>query len=337
MQLRYEQLRKHLESPLKPLYFVGGEEYLLIDEACDAIINAGIEFGYSERVRHDVNSSADWIDIFSESANFSLFSERKMVDIRLPNKGLDRAGSDAVRQYLEAPIDGNVILIRGGSIDWRQRNSAWYKAIEKAGVAVMTWPIRANELPKWIQSRARSLGLSLDQKASALLASRVEGNLLAGQQELEKLRLLFSDDVQIKESDILLNDTSHYDTFEVINTALAGNFQRVRKMASNLRREGVAVFMIIGALSAQLRRIYQQSVGRRQNFSRDQKVVVQAFLGRSSSADIEDLLRECGRLDQQSKGMLRGDPWDSLDRLLLRIAGINASDLDTEAPYLSLV
>ena len=136
---------------MKPLYFVGGEEYLLIAEACDVIVDAAFKYGYVERVRYDVTSSAGWTDIFSQSANFSLFSEKKIIDIRLASKGLDRAGSDAVRKYLGSPIDGNIVLIRGGSIDWRQRNSAWYKAIGEMGVAVMTWPIRVNgiERDRW--------------------------------------------------------------------------------------------------------------------------------------------------------------------------------------------
>lgn len=337
MQLRFEQLRKHLEGPMKPLYFVGGEEYLLIAEACDVIVDAAFKYGYVERVRYDVTSSAGWTDIFSQSANFSLFSEKKIIDIRLASKGLDRAGSDAVRKYLGSPIDGNIVLIRGGSIDWRQRNSAWYKAIGEMGVAVMTWPIRVNELPRWIRDRARSMGLSLNQRASEILASRVEGNLLAGQQELEKLRLVSVEGVEISEQDILLNDTSHYETFDLIDTALTGDFRRVRKMVLNLRREGAAVFMIIGALTAQLRRLYHHSLGRKQNVSRSRNMAIQTFLQRSSPAEIEDLLRECGRLDQQAKGMLRGDPWVSLDRLLLRVAGIHASSLESEASYLSLV
>ena len=337
MQLRLEQLGRHLEGTMRPLYFVGGEEYLLNNDACDAIVEAASKYGYVERVRHDVTSAAAWSDIFSQSANFSLFSEKKIIDIRLPGKGLDRSGSDAVRKYIEAPIDGNIVLIRGGSIDWRQRNSAWYKAIDEMGVAVMTWPVRANELPKWIRDRARLMGLTLSQRASEVLASRVEGNLLAGQQELEKLRLLLVEGDEISEKDILLSDTSHYETFDLIDTALAGNFRRVRKMVLNLRREGVAVFMIIGALTAQLRRLYHYSLGRKQNVSRNRNAAIQAFLQRSSSEEIEELMRECGRLDQQAKGMLRGDPWVSLDRILLRVAGIRSSSLDGEAPYLSLV
>lgn len=335
MQLKFEQLGKHIAGGLQPVYFVAGDEILLIEEACRDILEAAESAGFGERSRHDIGTGTDWDEIFDSASNMSLFAERKVIDIRLGNKGLDRAGSDAVRGYLEDPIPDTLVLLRAGSIEWRQRSSAWFKALEKQAVVLMVWPIRTRDLPRWLDKRCKAVGLNLNGDALAVLADRVEGNLLAAQQEIEKLRLLFPGaGVEVTEQDLTLNDASHFESFDLIDTAFRGEAARVRKMVQTLRQEGVAVFMVIGALTAQLRRAYGLSMGRNERISRNRLPAVNAAVSRLSTAGIDAILRECARLDQQAKGMLRGDAWDSFERILLAVAGATESTLETEAAYL---
>ncbi|MEC9286396.1 MAG: DNA polymerase III subunit delta [Pseudomonadota bacterium] len=335
MRLKPEQLDRHLNEPLEPVYFVGGDELLLIEDVCVAIVKAAGEQGFSERERFDIGSGTDWADVFSGASSMSLFSEKRMLDIRLSAKGVDRAGSDALRAYVENPIEGTLVLVRAGPIEWRQRTSAWFKALEKQAVLVLVPTISAQELPHWLDARAQSAGLKLSRDSIEAIVDRAEGNLLAVQQELEKLCLLDRpSDKEITVDDLSLGNTSHFETFELIDTGFLGDAPRARKMLRTLRQEGVPIYMVIGALAAQLRRAYHISIGRRERLAHNRKRAVDAVIARLGSRGIEMSLVECGRLDQQAKGMLRGEAWDSLERLILTVSGRSRSNLEREARYL---
>ena len=335
MQLKPEQLENHLAEPLESMYFVGGDELLLIEDVCRAIVQAASDQGFGERERFDVGSGTDWADVFSVASSMSLFSTKRMLDIRLSAKGVDRAGSDALRTYIENPVEGTLVLVRAGPIEWRQRTSAWFKALEKRAVLVLVPTISAQELPNWLDARARKAGLKLSRDSIATIVDRAEGNLLAVQQEIEKLCLVdHPSDKEITVDDLSLGNTSHFETFELIDTAFLGDAPRVRKMLRTLRQEGVPIYMVIGALAAQLRRSYHVSTGRRERLARHRKRAVDAMITRLGSRGIEISLVECGRLDQQAKGMLRGEAWDSLERLILTVSGRSRSNLEREARYL---
>lgn len=265
----------------------------------------------------------------------SLFSSKRVLDVRLPAKGVDRAGSDALRAYLENPVEETLVLVRAGPVEWRQRSSAWFKTLEKKAVVVLTSTVSIRELPRWVGARAEKAGLKLSRDAIETLVDRAEGNLVAVEQELEKLRLLdHSQGQEITVDDLSLGNASHFESFELIDTTFAGDAARARKMLRTLRQEGVAIYMVVGALAAQLRRAHRVSMGRRERLARNRKAAIDAVVRRLSSQGIETALAECGRLDQQAKGMLRGDAWDSLERLILTISGRPGSTLEQEARYL---
>ena len=335
MLLNPEQLRRHAEEPLQPLYFVGGDELLLVEDACQAIVQAASEQGYTEKERYDIGPGTDWTDVFSGASSMSLFSSKRVLDVRLPAKGVDRAGSDALRAYLENPVEETLVLVRAGPVEWRQRSSAWFKTLEKKAVVVLTSTVSIRELPRWVGARAEKAGLKLSRDAIETLVDRAEGNLVAVEQELEKLRLLdHSQGQEITVDDLSLGNASHFESFELIDTTFAGDAARARKMLRTLRQEGVAIYMVVGALAAQLRRAHRVSMGRRERLARNRKAAIDAVVRRLSSQGIETALAECGRLDQQAKGMLRGDAWDSLERLILTISGRPGSTLEQEARYL---
>ena len=335
MLLNPEQLRRHTEEPLQALYFIGGDELLLVEDACQVIVKAASEQGFTERERYDIGPGTDWTDVFSGASSMSLFSSKRMLDIRLPAKGVDRAGSDALRAYLENPIEEMLVLVRAGPVEWRQRSSAWFKTLEKKAVVVLTSTVSVKELPRWVGARADKGGLKLSRDAIEALVDRAEGNLIAVEQELQKLRLLnYPPGTEITIDELSLGNASHFESFELIDTAFSGDAPRARKMLRTLRQEGVAIYMVVGALAAQLRRAYQVSIGRRERLARNRKAAVDAVVRRHSSQGIETALVECGRLDQQAKGMLRGEAWDSLERLILSISGRPGSTLEQEARYL---
>ena len=162
MQVKPEALRARLEKGLSPIYLVSGDETLLVEEACDAILGAARRQGYSERRVVHVESGFNWGELIAEAASQSLFAERKVIDLRPPANKFDRKASDILREYAAAQHEDVLLLIRTGRLEGRQRSSAWFKALDKAGAIVLVWPVGVRELPQLVGgAAARCAGLQL--------------------------------------------------------------------------------------------------------------------------------------------------------------------------------
>ena len=336
MQLRADQLQRHLAvGELKDIYLVSGDEQLLVDEACDEIAAAARRLGYDERTIFEAVPKARWDDLFAAAGNLSLFVTKRVLDVRIAPRGLDRAGSEAIRGYIQTPLPDTLVLCRAAGLDWRQRTNAWYKAIDKAGAVIPVWPVSGRDLPRWLEGRCRRQGLELGRDALEALAERVEGNLLAAVQEIAKLKLLHGEGrLGVAEVENGVGDAAHFDTFELIDAAFAGRGGRVQRMLRILRQEGVAVFMVIAALVNQLQRAAELAAGANPRIARSRLATLNAAVRRLGPRGIDDLHKECALLDLQSKGMLRGDAWQSLERVLLGVAGVPQPKLSAEADLL---
>ena len=335
MQIRPRDLGRNLAGGLMPVYLVTGDETLLVEEACAAIVDAATARGFTERKVIDEGNSTDWDAILAETANQSLFAERRVLDLRIPPRGFDRKASDALRRYLASPFDDVLLLIRTGRLQARQRSAAWFKAIDAAGAVLLVWPLAARELPGWLGSRCRAANIELTRDAIALLADRVEGNLLAAAQEIEKLKLAgVQSPVDAETLRAAVNDASHFNTFELIDAAFDGKPARVRKMVRVLRQEGTPVFMVLGAVNSQLRNALRHATGVRVYVPRQRLHSLNGLRDRLGVAGLEHALSECALLDMQAKGALRGDAWQSLERILVALAGGRTRTLAKEAEYL---
>ena len=336
MQIRADQLRRHFAAgDLKGVYLVSGDEQLLVDEACDEIVACARDLGFDERTIFEAVARAPWDELFADAGNLSLFATKRLLDVRIPPRGLDRGGSEAIRGYLKAPLADTLVVCRAAGLDWRQRSNAWYKAIERSGAVIPVWPVSGRDLPRWLEERCRREGLELDRDALDALAERVEGNLLAAVQEIAKLKLLHGEGrVGAAEIEQSVGDAAHFDTFELIDAAFAGRAARVHRMLEPLRQEGVAVFMVIAALTSQLQRAAELAAGANPRIARRRLPVLNAAVKRLGPIGIDDLHKECALLDLQSKGMLRGDAWQSLERVLLSLAGVAQPKLSDEADLL---
>ncbi len=322
MQVRAAELAGRLESRLAPLYLVTGDEPLLVEEACDAIIEAARHQGFGERSVLHAEGGFNWNDVLQDAASMSLFAARRIVDVRVPGGKFDRDASEVLRRYAGQPPEDTLLLIRTPRLESRQRNAAWFKAVEKAGVVVPIWGVELRELPRWLADRLKRAGLTLEREALNLLAERVEGNLLAAVQEIEKLKLAgLESPVTAQALAGVLDDAARYDVFELVDATLGGDARRVSRMVRTLRQEGIALFAVLGALTSQLRRIGDGG-GR---MSPQRKRLVSVFLDRVGAASaVERVLAECALVDAQGKGQIPGDAWQSLEDLLLRLAGVRA-------------
>ena len=328
MQVKAENLSAALSEVIAPLYLISGDETLLVEEACDAVLRAAAAQGYTERSVHHVDTGFKWHELQHDAASLSLFAERKVLDVRVPAKKLDREASEVLREWAaqvaNQPQPETVLLLRTGRLEPGKRNSAWFKALDQAGVVTLIWPLAAGQLPSWLKQRGRNLGLAIDTDALQYLSDRVEGNLLAAAQELEKLALMnLAQPVSLQQMVAALEDAARFNSFDLLDAVMAEQPVRVTRILQALRDEGVALFAILGALTSQMRRL----PGTR-GLPPARQRLVQQFARRIRQP--ARVLAECAIIDQQGKGQLLGDPWISLHNLLLRLAGQRRMPLPSE-------
>ena len=336
MRLKPEQLSTHLEKPLAPVYLVSGEEPLQHMEACDAIRAAARRQGYDERRVLEVERGFNWDTLAREAAAMSLFAEKRLIELRF-GSGPGNDGGPVLIEYCSQPPEDCVLLISAGRIDKRSQQNKWFKAVDAAGVTISIWPIDMARLPGWITQRCRQRGLRIEAEAAELIAQRVEGNLLAAAQEIEKLRLLMVDNETIDTEAVLaaVADSARYDAFGLINSAYQGDLKRALRMLRGLRDEGIEAIAIYGALMWQLRRTCslaralgagesESSLFSRYRIFDKQQAPFRQIFKRHTPAELDRLLAAAGRIDGQLKGYAAGDPWQSLGWLLSRLAGYDS-------------
>jgi len=332
LQVKAEALPGSLKRGLAPIYLISGDETLLVEEACDAVIAAATQQGFSERSVLHADANFRWHDVTQDAASMSLFATQRIIDLRVPGGKFDREASEVLRAYANNPSADNLLLIRTSRLDPKQRSAAWFRALDKAGVVVLVWPISAAQLPRWLESRLQTGGVRLERDALIYFSERVEGNLLAAIQEIGKLKLAgLPQPIDVETLVGVLEDSAHYDTFELLDAVYAGDAGRVARMVQGLRAEGIAPFAILGALTSQLRRFASGGPGR---MPQHRQRIVEQFLARLGSGGPDRVLAQCAIVDQQGKGQLLGDAWCSLEGLLVRLAGSRLPSLESQLPYL---
>jgi DNA polymerase III subunit delta len=340
MRLRSDQLESHFQrSGIAPIYFVSGDEPLQKLECIDHIRMTGRTQGYDERLVFNVDKSFDWSSINQATGNLSLFSNRRIIELRMASPKPGKEGGRVLLEYAEQASEDNLLIISSDKMDKATQNNKWLKAIEKAGVIIQVWPINPAQLPGWIQTRVQAKGKKLTLDAARLIAQRVEGNLLAARQEIDKLILLIDkDSIDIEDVIHAVADSSRFDVFDMIESAFLGNADRTLHMLQGLRNEGTEPLALFGALMWEFRRLcsisHQSESG--MNLERlfksyriwDQKKrPMNAVLKRHSSRTFDQLLKYCATIDKTLKSNRKEQAWDQFNTLLLAIAGINTTKL----------
>jgi DNA polymerase-3 subunit delta len=339
MSLSLSQLRQHLAGDtLKPVYFLAGEEPLLLIEASDALRARARELGYLEREILDAESGFDWDDLARAASGMSLFASRKLIDLRVPTGKPNKDGAAAITEYCERPPPDTVLLVT--ATQWsKQHHAAWVDSIEAIGVFVPIAPLRPDDLPAWIGQRMASRGVKAARDAIDVLAERSEGNLLAAAQEIDKLALLAGDrllDAATLED--LVADSARYDAFKLTDAALGGDAVRALRVASGLRAEGEQVPALMGLLLYQLQLLVRLAAApnpaqafRSERIYPAREAIYRKALQRGGLAHWERCLAQAARIDRISKGRGAGDAWVELERLLAAMALPRSSHLLAEA------
>jgi len=336
MRLYPEKLAGHLQQQLLRVYLVSGDEPLLVQECCDQIRLKAREQGCSEREVIDGGVSGfNWQDILHSASSMSLFADRKLIELRLPSGKPGAEGSRALCEYLDINSGEDVLLIVSGKIDKQSTNSKWYKALDKAGVTIQVWPVDAKSLPRWLQQKVRNAGMSIDNDALQLLCDRVEGNLLAAVQELEKLKLLVVDSrITTKTVTDAVSSNARYNVFDLTDNALKGDASASLRMLHGLRGEGSEPPVVLWALAREIRTLYeaqldcdkgqnaQQALSARRVWQ-NRMPFMQAALARHDTNSLSLLLEQAAQVDGSIKGFADGKPWDNLERLVTRLCRVS--------------
>jgi DNA polymerase-3 subunit delta len=334
MRLRVDQLARHLEGTLAPVYVLGGDEPLQVQEARDAVRAAAVKAGFDERVVLNAETGFDWSTLRQYADSLSLFGERRVIDVRLASGKPGEAGARALREYAAAPPQDNLLVVSLDKFDRGCVSSLWYKALEGAGVAVRTWPVTIRELGAWIRRRGAARGLRLSAGAAEALGERVEGNLLACAQEIDKLHMLHGE-AELDVEDVLRSvaDSARFDVFDLVDAALAGDSVRSVRILWGLREEGVAPPLVAWALTREIRSVCRMAsevaggaspdqVMRRHRVWDKRRGLVSAALRRQPAPVWLEILARAARTDRVTKGGAPGRPWDALEGLALAMGGV---------------
>jgi DNA polymerase-3 subunit delta len=333
MKIPYQQLATTLTKQLAPVYLLSGDEPYQRDEAVRLIREAARKQGYTERELYHVERGFDWQQLIEAGNTLSLFAERKLIELRLPSAKPGTEGAKILQTYLEDPPQDTILLIVAGKLEAAQLKSKWVKAIETAGTLVQIWPVEPARLPEWIRQALARRELSASPEALTLLAERVEGNLLAADQELEKLRLLYGPGaLDVEQVRAAVSESARFDVFVLVDAALAGAADRVSRILFGLKAEGVEPILVLWALAREIRTLAQMAEAMEAGTNLDtvlyqqrvwekRKPLVRKALQRISGSEARLWVMRCSSLDRLVKGFGAGRIWDELLELALSMAG----------------
>lgn len=332
MKIRANQLSSHLKKSLAPCYLVTGDEHLLVSEAVDEIRDAARKRGFGSRELHVATTGFDWDQLSASTGNLSLFADLRIVELRLPTGKPGRAGGEAIVSLVEQSGPELLFIVVAPKLDRSAAASRWVKALEQKGVGLQIWPVEARELPGWIAARMRTLGLQPDRDAVAMIADRVEGNLLAARQEIEKLGLLLGNGkVTAEDVAAAVADSSRFDVFKLTDAALAGDARRAVRILGGLRAEGVEPVIVMWALTRELRQLatLHDAVGqgvdlgsamKRARVWDNRQALLRGCISRHQPGDFHRMLKASGRADAAAKGQRAGDPWQMAADIVVGMA-----------------
>ena len=332
MRIKPEQLGVTLKKSLAPVYFISGDEPLQLGEIADAIRKAAKKAGFENREILSAETGFEWNQLAFTADSYSLFADKKIIDLRLPSgtPGID--GSKALIAYCERLPEDTLLLVTAGKIAGGALKTKWLEALDKKGVVIQVWPLEGSDLIRWLQQRAELRGLHIETEGLRILASRNEGNLLAAAQEIEKLYVLYGavnlSSQQISEA---VADSSRYDVFKLMDSVLGGSVGRILKVLSGLRSEGVATPIVLWALTREARALIKMKLALSQGQNREvvfknnqiwdkRKQRVSNALSRLSDSDLNNILVLSAKADRQIKGQESGDAWETLLALCLLFA-----------------
>jgi DNA polymerase-3 subunit delta len=353
MQISAGQLGNHMQRGMKSLYTLHGDEPLLQQEALDAIRAVARAQGYTERIAHTVaGAHFDWSEVLASGGSLSLFADKQMVEIRIPSGKPGKDGSLALQQLAQNAQDNESLLtiVMLPRLDKMTKSSAWFAALDSFGVTLQVEPVERSALPTWIAQRLGAQGQRVEagedgQRTLQFFADRVEGNLLAAHQEIQKLGLLFPAEssggvLTFAQVESAVLNVARYDVFKLSEAVLAGQSVRVQRMLDGLQAEGEAEVLVHYTLAEDIRALKRVKDAMREGRPlplalRENRVwgvkerLFERVLPKLSDATLAELLQSAHVVDGIVKGLKQPDwpasGWQALHRLALQLCGLCAA------------
>ena len=336
MKIPANNLSQNLKNSLLRCYLVTGDEPLLVQEALDLIRQKARSEGFGSRDLHVAATGFDWGEFLASAGNLSLFAEKRIIELQLPTGKPGRQGSAAIVEMIGQTDDDLIFIVYAPKLDRNTAASKWAKALQESGGLVQVWPVSPRDLPGWISGRMRSAGLQADREAVSLIADRVEGNLLAAQQEIEKLRLICGEGaVSAGDVDGAVADSSRYDVYKLVDAAIAGDAKRAIRILTGVRTEGTEAVIVMWAITKELRMLatladsVQKGVDlgsalQKARVWNNRQNIVRACVSRHAASDFFALLKVARRADAAAKGQSGEDAWQLATEIILGLAIVKA-------------
>ncbi len=338
MEISSGQLNAQLRPPNRALYWVSGDDPLLMLEAGDAIRSFLRKQGFEQRDLFHVDKNFDWNNFFQLTSSLSLFAEKRVIELRFASAKPDEEGKKALQHFIDNPSTDIAVMIIGPKLDKATTSTKWFANLMANALLVKVWPLKREELPNWLNTRLKAAGISASRDAVAMLADRIEGNLLAAVQDIERIKLAYADNngtaKQLEASDIVdfVNDNSRLTSFDLIDATLLGETSRAQKILQGLRAEGVHPLPILATFTRELDSLLPMLAQKEQGQTSEvimrnarvwsnRKTAVKSSLARLSKSEVWQLLHHARLIDGAIKGMNLANPWDELSLLSLRLSG----------------
>ena len=295
-----------LKKQIPAVVVVACEEALDREEVGDEVIRIAQAAGFSERTVHHVErKDFKWHEITNDAGSMSLFSEKRIIEVRVPKALVNKNASEMLRDYVSDTPADTLLVVRTEYLNKRDRAAKWYQALSSVGLCIHAYFVKDEDLPRWIASRGKQQGVELTSDAVRFLADRLEGNLLAAAQEIARLKLMDHSPVTLEDVKASVSASNHYRMWDLLDAAFARQSNKVVRMCRSLAAEGESPIVVLNAVVSRLR----------------SAPAVKTLGARRARA----LLGECAWIDLQAKGGLAGSSWQALERLLLGLGGMRTT------------
>lgn len=321
------------DAPLKPLYVIHGEEELLRIEALDALRAAAKKQGYLNREVYTADNAFDWNELLHSAGGAGLFADLKLLELHIPNGKPGKTGGEVLQTFAVRLPEDTITVVLLPKLEKNQLQSKWFAALAAKGEVWEAKPVGAAALPQWIRGRLGKIGLFIEADALALFAERVEGNLLAARQEIDKLGLLYpkGHTVNIDEAQIAVANVARFDVFQLAGAWMKGDVTRVCRLLDGLQEEGEEPVLLLWAVAEDIRTLIRlaaslkqgQSVQSVRNSLRlwgEKQTLAPIAVRRISISRLLDALKTCAKIDRIIKGAEEGDSWGAFRQLVISLA-----------------
>ena len=328
MRLDNGELSRHLKAELGHVYFIHGAEDLLIIESLEKLRVAAHENGYEDKSRFNISGRFNWDHVFSDMKTQSLFAEKKLIEIHIPNSRPGKQGSDALIRLLDDISEDHLLIVICGKLEKDIQRTKWVQSLSKEAVSIECKKIYPSQMPTWIKSRLRDRGLSIDREALEMFVALTEGNLFVAMQSIDRLGLMeVTNNVSMQDINDCVADGAHFDLFQLTDAAIMRKPSRVLRIYNRLQKEGMLPFELMRVVNWEIKNLSDLMVDigdgipinkamKNARIWPSKQKIIGSFLQSTSPTQMDNILEQACEVDKVIKGINKGNPWDEIGQLL---------------------